>query len=131
MDVPCRSGPGYKITETKAPDGYGLPTPPDQTKDVDDCENATVFTFEDPPCKCSIEIKKKDKETGEALELTGAKFTVAPDPYGGAVPHGTPYGPTATKEQELNTLKSQAEYLEDALDGIKKRISEVEAESEG
>jgi hypothetical protein len=32
-----------------------------------------------------------------------------------------------TKEQELNALKGQAEYFEDALDGIKKRIDELQA----
>jgi hypothetical protein len=30
-------------------------------------------------------------------------------------------------EEELNALKGQAEYLEDALDGIRKRIAEIEA----
>ena len=55
-------------------------------------------------------------------------------PYGGAtqygVPYGAPYGPATTKEQELDMLKGQAEYFEDALDGIKKRITELEAKSE-
>ena len=47
-------------------------------------------------------------------------------PYGGTVPNG---GPVATKQQELDMLKGQVEYFEDALDGIKKRITELEAES--
>ncbi|MBN1845042.1 MAG: DUF5320 domain-containing protein [Sedimentisphaerales bacterium] len=50
-------------------------------------------------------------------------------PYAGPAPYATPYGgpyaPAATKEQELNALKGQAEYLENVLEGIKKRISEV------
>ena len=54
-------------------------------------------------------------------------------PYGGAAPYGAPYGggydPATTKQQELDTLKGQAEYFKDALDGIKKRITELEAES--
>jgi len=33
-----------------------------------------------------------------------------------------------TAKQELDALKGQAEYFEDALDGIKKRIEELEAE---
>jgi len=32
-------------------------------------------------------------------------------------------------DQDLNSLKGQAEYLEDALDGIRKRIEELEAKS--
>jgi len=55
-------------------------------------------------------------------------------PYGGVAPYGAPYGgpygPATTKEQELDMLKGQAEYFEDALDGIKKRITELEAKSE-
>lgn len=53
-------------------------------------------------------------------------------PYG--MPYGTPYGtpsvPTASREQEIDSLKGQAEYFEDALEGIKKRIEELEAEPE-
>lgn len=51
--------------------------------------------------------------------------------FGGGVPYGVPYvapfAPTVTAEQELEQLKGQAEYFEDALDGIKKRIEELEA----
>ena len=50
--------------------------------------------------------------------------------FGGAVPYaapyGTPYAPAVTAKQELDGLKGQAEYFEDALDGIKKRIAELE-----
>lgn len=42
-----------------------------------------------------------------------------PHPY-------TPYGAPITREQEIDALKGQAEYFEDALDGIKKRIEELE-----
>ena len=38
-----------------------------------------------------------------------------------------PFGPGTTKEQELDALKGQAEYFEDALDGIRKRIEELQA----
>lgn len=53
----------------------------------------------------------------------------APPPVAPAVPPfaASPYGPVATKEQELEALKGQSEYLEDALDGIRKRIGELEA----
>jgi len=44
------------------------------------------------------------------------------------VPSGAPYAaPTVTREQEVDMLKGQAEYFEDALTGIKKRIEELEA----
>jgi hypothetical protein len=33
-----------------------------------------------------------------------------------------------TKEQQLDALKGQAEYFEDALDGLRKRIEELQAE---
>lgn len=45
--------------------------------------------------------------------------------YGPAAPYGAPM----TKEQELEGLKGEAESLQDALDGIKKRIEELEPES--
>jgi hypothetical protein len=52
-------------------------------------------------------------------------------PAYGALPYGMPYsapfaGPT--REQELEALQSQAEYLADALEGIRKRIGELEAQ---
>jgi len=56
----------------------------------------------------------------------------SPYAYGGAVnPYaygGAPFAPTITPQQELDGLKGQAEYLEDALDGIKKRIEEFESQ---
>ena len=52
--------------------------------------------------------------------------------YGGAVnPYaysGVPFAPTVAPQQELDGLKGQAEYLVDALDGIKKRIEELESQ---
>jgi len=47
----------------------------------------------------------------------------AVDPY---EPYAGPVAPTVTAPQELDGLKGQAEYLEDALDSIKKRIEELE-----
>jgi hypothetical protein len=46
---------------------------------------------------------------------------VNPHAYG-----GVPFAPAITPQQELDGLKGQAEYLEDSLDGIKKRIEELE-----
>ncbi len=66
---------------------------------------------------------------------------VAGAPYGGGVPPvagvpyggGSPYGygvPGVTREQELDGLKGQAEYLEDALDGVRKAMQELQAKIE-
>ena len=48
-------------------------------------------------------------------------------PY--AMPHayGVPYA-QPSREQTMDALKGQAEYLEDALEGIRKRLAELEAE---
>jgi hypothetical protein len=43
------------------------------------------------------------------------------------MPNAAPFGPTQTVEQELNALKSQAEYFGDALEEIRKRIEELQA----
>ena len=43
-------------------------------------------------------------------------------------PDMTP-APAITKEQELETLKGQAEYFEGALGDIKKRLEELEAQA--
>ncbi|HIJ72289.1 MAG TPA: DUF5320 domain-containing protein [Planctomycetes bacterium] len=47
---------------------------------------------------------------------------VSPYTYGGAQA-----APGITAQQELDGLKGQAEYLEDALEGVKKRIEELES----
>ena len=51
-------------------------------------------------------------------------------PNYGVPNYGIPFGaPTApTKEQELDMLKGQAEYLEDELGGVNKRIQELGSE---
>ena len=46
-----------------------------------------------------------------------------------APPYAAPFAPTATREQELDALKGQAEYFEDALEGIRKRIEELQAKT--
>ena len=47
-------------------------------------------------------------------------------PYG--APYGAPYATGPSREQELEALKGQAEYLEDALDGIRQRIEDLQTE---
>ena len=54
----------------------------------------------------------------------GAPYQVPPAHY------TAPYGVSPSPEQEMDALKGQAEYFEDALEGIKKRIQELEAEKE-
>jgi hypothetical protein len=49
--------------------------------------------------------------------------------YGAPVAYGAPYAPQVTREQELDFLKGQAEYLEDALEGVRKQMQEVETEA--
>ena len=54
--------------------------------------------------------------------------------YGGVppaypTPYAAPFGSTQTAQQELDMLKGQAEYFEDALEGIKKRIEELQAQA--
>lgn len=49
--------------------------------------------------------------------------TVNPYAYG-----GVQVTPTILPQQELDALKGQAEYLEDTLDGVKKRIEEIESQ---
>ena len=52
----------------------------------------------------------------------------------GAPAYGVPQAYPATfvpptREVELDTLKAQAEYLEDSLDGVRKQIEELQAKS--
>jgi len=56
-------------------------------------------------------------------DLPAYGSAVNPYAYGGA-----PFTPTVMPQQELDSLKGQAEYLEDSLDGIKKRIEELESQ---
>ena len=46
-----------------------------------------------------------------------------------AGPYVPPYAAAPTWQQEMEALQGQARYLEDALEGIKKRIAELEAET--
>ncbi len=58
---------------------------------------------------------------GAGYGMPAYEGAVNPYAYGGA-----PFTQTVAPQQELDSLKGQAEYLEDSLDGIKKRIEELE-----
>jgi hypothetical protein len=61
-----------------------------------------------------------------ATGLTGwQRAAYAYPAVGGAMP----FGPAPTREQEAEVLKGQAEYLEDALNEIKKRIETLESKA--
>jgi hypothetical protein len=47
-------------------------------------------------------------------------------PYG--APFAAPYASAPTREQELEALKGQAEYFENAMGEIRKRLQELETE---
>ena len=48
--------------------------------------------------------------------------------YGYSAPYAMPYGAAPTPQQEIEGLKGQSEYFENALSEIQKRIAELEAE---
>ena len=68
-----------------------------------------------------------------ATGLTGWQRGAYGYPAFGGAPYATasaaPYAPTIPPEQEVEMLKGQAEYFEDALDGIKKRLEELESKA--
>jgi len=53
--------------------------------------------------------------------------------YGGPqaypTPYAAPFAPAATAQQELDALKGQAEYFEHAMEDIRKRIDELQAQA--
>ena len=48
--------------------------------------------------------------------------------YGMPAYGGAPFAPDLTVQQKQEGLKGQAEYLEDVLNGVKKRIEELESQ---
>ncbi len=64
-----------------------------------------------------------------ATGLTGWQRANMNMPQYGPTAYSTPFTPAITKEQELNEMKNQAEYFEDALADIRKRIDELQAKS--
>ena len=45
------------------------------------------------------------------------------------MPYTAPYAAAMAQEQEVEMLRGQAEYFEDALAGIKKRLEELETKA--
>ena len=56
----------------------------------------------------------------------GSRFGL---PFMQPVQDAVPYGPVYSKEQEIELLKNQAKVMEDQMDGIQQRISELESKS--
>jgi len=50
--------------------------------------------------------------------------------YPSGIPYGSPSSETITKEQEINVLKNQAEYFENTLTDIRKRMDELGSKTE-
>jgi len=61
--------------------------------------------------------------TGWQRAAMGAGAYGVPPAY--PTPYAAPFGLAATKEEQLDALKGQAEYFEDALEGIRKQIEEL------
>lgn len=71
-----------------------------------------------------------------ATGLTGWQRTAGYMPaWGNPVAYGRSYyapaAPVATRQQEVDVLKAQAEYLEDALEGIRMQLKELEEKQGG
>ena len=49
-----------------------------------------------------------------------------PAPFAGP---GAPCAPTATKEQEIDALKAHAQYFEEALADVRKRVDELSSQT--
>ena len=65
-----------------------------------------------------------------ATGLTGWQRAALGYPaFGVPAVYPPPFAPTMTTEQQLDLLKGQAEYFEDALEGIRKRIEELQAKT--
>jgi hypothetical protein len=58
----------------------------------------------------------------------GGPYAAPYAPYGYDVPYAAPYAAMPSRQQEIAALQDQAEYLAESLEGIKKRIAELEAE---
>ncbi len=62
-----------------------------------------------------------------ATGLTGWQRGAYGVPAWGAFP-AVPYGTAPTRDQQLDAMKGQASYFEDALKDLRKRMEELEAE---
>jgi len=67
-----------------------------------------------------------------ATGLPGWQRSASPYPaWGRALPHTVPVAAPISKQQEFDALKGQAEYLEQALADIHKRLEEIKAQGTG
>jgi hypothetical protein len=51
-------------------------------------------------------------------------------PWSYTAAYGAQLAPAMTREQEADFLQGQVEYLEDALEGLRKRLEELDAKSQ-
>jgi hypothetical protein len=66
--------------------------------------------------------------TGWQRTNFGWPETSVPWSYAGA--YQVPFAPGMTREQETDFLKGQVEFLEDSLEGLRKRLEELEAKTQ-
>jgi len=68
-----------------------------------------------------------------ATGLTGWQGAAAvwPSYAPASLVYGAPFTSVATREQQIDVLKGQAEYFKDALEEIRKRIEELETKAQG
>lgn len=66
-----------------------------------------------------------------ASGLTGWQRAAAGSPaaWGGVPPYAGPFAPAMSREEQIDALKEQAGYFEDALNEIRKRMEELDAAS--
>ncbi|HPV36196.1 MAG TPA: DUF5320 domain-containing protein [Candidatus Hydrogenedentes bacterium] len=65
-----------------------------------------------------------------ATGLTGWQRAAYGYPAFGGMPYAGPGAPTVPREHEIEMLKDQANYFEEALEGIRKRIEELESKAQ-
>jgi len=65
--------------------------------------------------------------------IPGWPYAAAGRPFYSAYPSGydSPSASVATREQQMDALKSQAEYFENAIEDIRRQIRELEAKTKG
>ena len=88
---------------------------------------ALAVVVDDDPDLAALLRGGIDHEWPVKLFTTSRRFGYWGAPYTAPSPYGMAYAPP-TAEQELHALQSQAEYFSGALEDIKKRIKELEAD---
>jgi hypothetical protein len=62
-----------------------------------------------------------------ATGLTGWQRAAVGAPAFGGVAPGAPFAPSMSNEQQISALKQQAEYFQDALEGIREQIDQLQS----